>query len=194
MVAGVILALVVAWFLIPRDASDSGKQVDDLAKRDPPTSATGVVAPAPRATPEFSAKRVVFHIPEADEMSDLPSHPLAEEISAGLLTPAEEPAAVLEIFGAYRNAFGSYPSGEDNVQLMNALRGGNAGKRAIFARASPRLNAEGALLDGYGTPFFFHLLSSQAMEVRSAGEDRQFYTPDDVVAADRAASTPALVE
>ncbi len=117
-------------------------------------------------------------------MSSLPPHPDAEALGDSTLPEGDEPKVVLAIFQAYREAFGSYPTGEDNAQFMIALRGGNPGKREIFPRENPRLNGEGELLDGYGTPYFFHQISSQEIQVRSAGEDREFYTPDDVVAAD----------
>jgi hypothetical protein len=43
------------------------------------------------------------------------------------------------------------------------------------------VNGNGEMLDGYGTPFFFHQISGQEMEIRSAGPDRVMWTFDDTV-------------
>ena len=39
----------------------------------------------------------------------------------------------------------------------------------------------GELIDRWGTPFFFHQLSREFMQVRSAGPDRRHFTADDVL-------------
>jgi len=44
-----------------------------------------------------------------------------------------------------------------------------------------RVNAQGEMLDAWGTPLFFHQLSGHDMEIRSAGEDRQLWTVDDLI-------------
>ena len=43
------------------------------------------------------------------------------------------------------------------------------------------INAAGELCDRWGTPFRFHQLSGDKMEIRSAGPDRKFGTADDAV-------------
>jgi hypothetical protein len=43
------------------------------------------------------------------------------------------------------------------------------------------LNAEGELVDRWGTPYFFHQLSKTSMEIRSAGPSRQMGTTDDLI-------------
>ena len=84
-------------------------------------------------------------------------------------------------FQLYRERFGSMPSGEDNAQFLNALRGRNPAALGIFPLAHPRLDSTGQLLDRWGTPYFFHALSRDHIQIRSAGPDRSFYTEDDVV-------------
>jgi len=44
------------------------------------------------------------------------------------------------------------------------------------------------LIDRWGTPYFFHVLSNTGMEIRSAGQDGEFYTEDDAI------SSPAASE
>lgn len=65
--------------------------------------------------------------------------------------------------------------------MMNALRGGNARQLPIFPRTHPPLDAQGALLDAWGKPFVFHLLSSQDIEIRSSGPDGEIFTEDDLL-------------
>lgn len=89
---------------------------------------------------------------------------------------------VLEVLRAYRRLVGAFPAGEDNRQLVRALLGANPKRLPVLPRDHPRLSVNGELLDAWGRPFFFHLISRDAIEVRSAGPDREFYTGDDIVA------------
>jgi hypothetical protein len=43
-----------------------------------------------------------------------------------------------------------------------------------------QINAQGELMDRWGSPYFFHVESSTEMEIRSAGQDGRFYSEDDV--------------
>jgi hypothetical protein len=85
------------------------------------------------------------------------------------------------LFAAYRGAtHGGNPVGE-NREITAALRGKNRLGYAFVPEDCPALNARGELCDRWGTPFFFHQLSGERMEVRSAGPDRRLWTADDVV-------------
>ena len=44
----------------------------------------------------------------------------------------------------------------------------------------PGLLVDGELLDRYGSPYIFHPLKSDVMDLRSRGEDGQLWTADDV--------------
>jgi hypothetical protein len=69
-----------------------------------------------------------------------------------------------------------------NPEITAALNGGNSKQiRFISEEAGLRINGEGALVDFWGTPFFFHQLSATEMEIRSAGPDKQMWTSDDLV-------------
>ena len=63
---------------------------------------------------------------------------------------------------------------------MRALRGRNRLGLAFLPARHPALNEHGQLVDRWGTPYFFHALSSTRMEIRSAGPDQRMYTEDDV--------------
>lgn len=70
------------------------------------------------------------------------------------------------------------PVGE-NSEITAALTGDNPHHFAFIPRGHRAINAAGELCDRWGTPFRFHQLSGHQMEIRSAGPDRKFGTPDD---------------
>jgi len=78
--------------------------------------------------------------------------------------------------------FGGNPVGT-NPEITQQLSGQNS-KHINFlsAEAGLRINANGELVDPWGTPFFFHQLSGREMEIHSAGPDRVLWTADDLVA------------
>jgi hypothetical protein len=81
----------------------------------------------------------------------------------------------------YNSAFGENPVGT-NPEITAALTGKNSKQiNFITAESGLRVNKNGEMVDAYGTPFFFHQVSGQEMEIRSAGEDRKLWTFDDLV-------------
>lgn len=89
----------------------------------------------------------------------------------------EEIALNLRNFGA---RFGGNPTGT-NAEIVKALNGGNPGGVRSLPDTLLRLNGQGELVDPWGTPYFFHQLSSQQTEIRSAGPDKTLWTQDDIL-------------
>jgi hypothetical protein len=79
----------------------------------------------------------------------------------------------------YRTILGENPVGT-NAEITKALNGGNA-KQARLLHEGLTRNRDGELVDRWGTPYFFHQLSKDHMEIRSAGQDRRMWTDDDTV-------------
>ncbi len=80
----------------------------------------------------------------------------------------------------YRTLSGENPVGT-NAEITKALMGGNP-KHAMLGPADGQgINAQGELIDQWGTPYFFHQMSGTHMEIRSAGPDQKMWTSDDVV-------------
>ncbi|MGH8017609.1 MAG: hypothetical protein ACREIA_04860 [Opitutaceae bacterium] len=69
-----------------------------------------------------------------------------------------------------------------NAEITAALTGDNRLALDLIPSDHPAINAQGELCDRWGTPFRFHQLSGETMEIISAGPDRDFATPDDVPA------------
>jgi hypothetical protein len=80
----------------------------------------------------------------------------------------------------YASTFGENPVGT-NPEITGALEGDNPKHIDFLKQDGNRVNAVGELVDPWGTPYFFHQISSHEMEIRSAGPDRVMYTGDDLV-------------
>lgn len=68
-----------------------------------------------------------------------------------------------------------------NPDLALFLLGSNSHQTPFLNKDSPALNEKGELIDRHGTPLIIHPVSRKLLEIRSAGPDRQPYTPDDLL-------------
>jgi len=81
----------------------------------------------------------------------------------------------------YGSTFSGNPVGT-NPEIAAALNGENPKQiKFIDPENGLRINGNGELVDSWGTPFFFHQLSANDTEVRSAGPDKIMWTADDLV-------------
>lgn len=80
-----------------------------------------------------------------------------------------------------RLANDGYLPGADNIEITNGLLGDNLKKIAFLSSSSTRINSDGELSDKWGKAYDFHLISLEDARIRSAGEDGEFYTEDDIV-------------
>ena len=117
---------------------------------------------------------------------------MADKLHAPENNGSQDATIVMNLFTEYRARFRGFPVGEDNPAFVRALTGHNPGRIALLPPDHPAIDGQGQLLDRWGKPFFFHLLDREAVEVRSAGPDREFYTPDDVVKKSPQAEAVAL--
>jgi hypothetical protein len=164
-VPAAVLGLVGIWLLRP----------------EPSVAPSPAPVPPPSATPDLPG-RIAFSPPDPATLAKVPSPPLAVALGAPGTPPDREVRIVADLLLLYRRAFAVFPAGESNAQILNALRGNNPQRLPIFPAGHPRLNADGALCDAWGMPFFFHQISREEMTVRSAGPDRALFTADDLTA------------
>ena len=80
----------------------------------------------------------------------------------------------------YRTLAGENPVGT-NAEIMASIMGGNPKQARLGPPEEMKLNEKGELLDRWETPYFFHQLSRDRMEIRSAGADKVMWTEDDPV-------------
>ena len=79
----------------------------------------------------------------------------------------------------YRTVMKENPVGT-NAEITKTLNGGNP-KQARLLPEGQVMNGNGELVDRWGTPYFFHQLSRDNMEIRSAGPDKRMWTNDDII-------------
>lgn len=109
-----------------------------------------------------------------------PVIPISRQILAKESSPQRDLEVVFELLEIYKRTFKGYPAGQENRHFVNALTGNNPQRAVLIAPTHPAISAEGELIDRWGTPVFFHLVASDQIELRSAGPDREMYSPDDL--------------
>lgn len=135
---------------------------------------TPIPTPAPPAESPTASPEIVV----ADFATDLERTLIEAE------NPEAHLQAVEQILFFYRRAFGENPVGQ-NEDITTALLGANPQRLALLPPASPAIK-DGQLIDPWGTPYWFHPVSGQEMEIRSAGPDRELFTADDLPGIDHA--------
>ena len=107
----------------------------------------------------------------------------AERLNSPNSTVEDDLKIVNEFVELYRRAFGSNPVGL-NEDITAALTGtaNPAQPGRLFPANSPAIR-NGQMVDRWGTPLWFHPESGTKMEIRSAGPDKNLFTPDDVILA-----------
>ncbi len=169
--AALLLALLALWFFPRRPAPAVAPATASSASA--PKSTTPVPAPSRAAESDTPASKIE---PPSGEST------LAADLNAPAGTVQRDLAILQEVFTAWLTNFPrlGHPGGE-NRDITAALCGENPVRFAFIPRTHRAINAAGELCDRWGTPFRFHQLSGQHMELRSAGPDRRFGTPDDAV-------------
>jgi hypothetical protein len=159
-------------------SADNSKPPDTaLPDRDGNVREPSPPAPSPTArltTPESAPQKAPLPI----------APPVPPPTPAAPLTPQSERQLIEQLENVrlmirdYRTALGENPVGT-NAEIMRAITGHNAKQVNIGPPSGQSLNANGELVDQWGTPYFFHQLSGREMEIHSAGPDRVMGTPDD---------------
>jgi hypothetical protein len=159
-----VLLGITAWLLLRKEVS---KPI--AADSRPPSGAMG---PDKASVPEARTERP----PLAGESR------LADELNVPAGTIQRDLKILNEVFETWQTNFPrtGNPVGE-NVEITAALTGSNEHRFAFIPPSHRAINARGELCDRWGTPFRFHQLSGQHMEIRSAGPDRKFLTEDDAL-------------
>jgi type II secretory pathway pseudopilin PulG len=95
--------------------------------------------------------------------------------------------SIVAALQVYKIEFGEYPKGENRL-MTKTLMGENS-KRTVFLEISiDSTNAEGELIDPWGTPYNILASTETGITVRSAGPNRRFDDEpksDDIVRSGR---------
>lgn len=137
------------------------------------TNAVGVVHPLP-------AMQIVdqLGVPQTADKSTPASTTAVRSTNETGLDDVQAVGVLLE---EYRRAFGAMPVGELNDEIVRRLQGENPKGIAVLPKIHPAINAQGELMDRWGTPYRFHPESAWEVTIRSAGGDRKMWTSDDIL-------------
>lgn len=146
-----------------------------LNRRQPAKIEVKESIPVPRANPKLSLLKT---------RTGTAANPLQswERLLAEDGNPTEDRAALGDAVRNYLEAItpDQRPPLGTNEEITRALSAGeDLGKSAIPAN-HPAI-VRGELVDRWGSPWSFHPLSANIIEVRSAGPDRKLFTGDDIV-------------
>jgi hypothetical protein len=160
-----IIVLIVARFGIVKLGGIVEKRVEKELKEEKKSPAE----PPPPKVPEPSMEMLIGEVilqgyaaPETSAREDIirMAHALS---NFALLIKGENPL----------------PLGS-NEEIAAALRGKNRANLRFLADTHPAFNAQGQIVDRWGTPLFFHAESRERLDIRSAGPDKAMWTEDDV--------------
>lgn len=114
-----------------------------------------------------------------------PGSPLAPELNAPGGSGARDVEVLHQITGALLSSLkgAARPPLGDNADFARALRGQNKLGVLLLPPRHPAFAADGRLVDRWGTPYHFHPVSADFVELRSAGPDRVLFTGDDLLDA-----------
>jgi hypothetical protein len=105
-----------------------------------------------------------------------------ERLLAADGSPVEDRAALEDIVINYLQSapHSIRPPLGTNDEITRALMDRDALGESAIPASHPAV-VSGQLVDRWGSPWFFHQLAADLIEVRSAGPDRKLFTADDVV-------------
>jgi hypothetical protein len=112
-----------------------------------------------------------------------PGSPWAAELHAAHHPPERDVQILHRLTGTLLSALkgSARPPLGLNEDFARALRGENRLHLVLLPAGHPAFAADGRLVDRWGTPYHFHPVSSDWVEIRSAGPDRRLFTGDDLL-------------
>lgn len=93
--------------------------------------------------------------------------------------PIEDIEKLQNLVGNYQRICGKLPFGL-NHEITEQMSGENPKRYAVLPPDFAAINANGEMTDRWGTPYFFHALSDEILEIRSAGPDGRLWSEDDL--------------
>lgn len=67
-----------------------------------------------------------------------------------------------------------------NEEIALALKGRNKARLRFLPDDAPCFNAQGQIIDRWGSPLFFHATDRDRIDIRCAGPDQSMWTSDDI--------------
>jgi hypothetical protein len=170
---GIVVALLALtlWSALRLNPADDRDAATGGEAASFPSLKHGKLTASPTAVPSLVASRTSPNAPAAT-----PTPPFFPPDEAAMI----EADKVSLMIRDYRTLANENPVGT-NAEIMAAIMGGNPKGATLGPPEGMSLNENGELIDRWGTPYFFHQLSRDEMEIRSAGADKMMWTDDDAV-------------
>jgi len=189
-VIGLVLLLGIGAWMVSRKEPALVRKPEEkpvsAAVQAPAPELRSSTAPAPDAgapppQPQREAARIAAKLAMANPLipSDEVPVPAARRVADVIPEAAPDFDKIALMFRDYRTLTGENPVGT-NAEIMKALTGDNPKGAKFGPPDGQQLNANGELIDRWGTPYFFHQLTNELMEIRSAGPDRILWNEDDL--------------
>jgi hypothetical protein len=137
---------------------------------------------APASPPSSAATRAAaVQLPENPLIAaDVPAAPPPRRVSHVDPELALVFDQIMLMFRDYRTLTGENPVGT-NEEMMKSIMGGNPKGATLGPPEGQSVNENGELIDRWGTPYFFHQIAKDRIEIRSAGPDRRLWNEDDLI-------------
>ncbi|WP_269542155.1 hypothetical protein [Cerasicoccus fimbriatus] len=164
---GLILAIGMTWYL----------SRSEEVLTEPPI----VVPELPTEPPSVENETEPSPVAEKGGLYRAPLNPVAARLNAPDLSAQDDVANVhqllVQMFGVWKSQRRPMSL---NAEFTQALTGDNPSRLAFVPPNHPAI-IDGELTDRWGQPYYFHQLSLDRIEVRSAGPDQRLYTEDDAL-------------
>lgn len=170
----IVLVVVVAWMFQALSSPELADAVSRKNKSPSPQPAEPLIPAPPPGGPVVSPKYSPGGV-------DFELQAKADSLHSAEHGPQRDLEIVAEFLEVYARAMGGQPIG-DNADITAAISGTQypEQKGRVFPK-NHRTVKDGKLVDRWGEPMWFHPNSGNSMEIRSAGPDKQLFTPDDVI-------------
>ncbi|QIF02472.1 hypothetical protein [Roseimicrobium sp. ORNL1] len=182
ILSGTLLVVTAGLFWVSgarRTVPPAGAQAGTVTPS-PPAKAPSTISPRAKAAEDSGRARVL--LPDGNGALVPPE---LVDVTRELNAPQSNIERDFEILDIVLDAFrksngGANPQGGENDEIVAHLSGQKGTKFAVLPPNLPFIDPQGRLLDRWGTPFHFHPVSSNTLEIRSAGPDHKLWTADDV--------------
>jgi len=169
-----VIAFGISFWKVPREqVSEAEKKA---VRRN--SSSTAALGSAFSKLPNSKKEKIPEKLFVAEGEVDKSSSQLIASLNRPETDAKDDVRILKKVFSHYRSAFKYNPTGI-HQEILHQFTGGNKQGVAYIPKDHPAL-VNGQLHDRWGTPFYFHQISSDIMEIRSAGPDKQHWNADDI--------------
>ena len=174
IIFGVALLALLGWLFI------------SLRSTTPRVAKKNSLAPTAETNSEIAVTSTDAHVVPPTTLAQKPDALLGETILRDYASPRTTPENDLTSLAHLMNNFGLLvKSSADRPMSANedwaaAFRGLNPAHKRFLPDTHVALDAQGRLVDRWGTPLFFHALGNRRFDLRSAGPDKKLWTEDDL--------------